>query len=126
MGRAIGVGSTVSGGVEGLFWLRQRFLMRNFVEPPPFDVPLEPVVIGVPHNPPVLTPPGGPINPADFEAGFEPAAEIGGTAMEAAEGTAAIGEGVAVAAEAAEGAAILGGLMEAAGIGALSAGLGRR
>merc|ERR1711992_157874 len=42
MGRAIGVGSTVSGGVEGLFWLRQRFLMRNFVEPPPFDVPLEP------------------------------------------------------------------------------------
>jgi len=126
MGRAIGVGSTVSGGVEGLFWLRQRFLMRNFVEPPPFDVPLEPVVIGVPHNPPVLTPNGGPINPADFEAGFEPAAEIGGTVMEAAEGAAAVGEGVAVAAEAAEGAAILGGLMEAAGIGALSVGLGRR
>jgi len=97
--------------------------MRNFIEPPPFDpVPLEPVVFGAPHNPPVLTPPGRGINPADFEEAFEAAPEVGEVALGTAESVPVVAEAAPVVAE---GAAALG-LAEAGEAALVFFGLGGR
>jgi len=124
VGRAIGVGSGLAVLQEGIPWFMRRYSIWPFIACPVYEVPLEPVVIGVPRFPTVLTPNRGPeFDPADFEVPdvMEGAPEVGEIATGAGEVAAGAAEAAGVAeagAAAAEGAAAGWGVLEgiAAGI----------
>merc|ERR1719499_755824 len=113
IGRATLVGSGLAGLQEGIPFFMRRYSIWPFIACPVYEVPLEPVVIGVPRFPTVLTPNRGPeFDPADFEVPdvMEGAPEVGEIATGAGE--------VEAGAAAAEGAAAGWGVLEgiAAGI----------
>merc|ERR1712107_825790 len=102
--RAIGVGSGLAGLQEGIPFFMQRYSIWPFIACPVYEVPLEPVVIGVPRFPTVLTPNRGPeIDPADFEVPGDVLEDVGEIATGAGE-AAGVAEAGAAAAEGAAGA----------------------
>jgi len=124
VGRAIGVGSGLGGLLEGIPFFMRRYSIWPFITCPVYEAPLEPVVIGVPRFPTVLTPRGPAIDPADFEVPdmMEGAPEVGEIATGAGETLTGAAEAAGLAeagAAAAEGGAAAWGVLETIGLAGL-------